>query len=397
MILMHGFHAIKILVILMVTFTLVSGDTIRAQTERPTIVRFGQSAAFTGPAGEIGKEFRLGIEAAILEANTKKTVPRARFSLVYYDDGYEPDRAIQNTRRLIQDNKVFALIGGVGTPTSRAALPIAVEANVPFIAPFTGADFLRQAGAARHAVNFRASYRQEINEMVDRMFDERLISRIGVLYQNDSFGKTGFEDVKASLSRYGLAPVASGSYERNTTAVKTAVIDISLAEPEAVIVIGAYKPAAAAIKWSHEIGFDPLFFNISFIGSQALQRELGKGDYDVFMTQILPDYRSDDLQLAKDYRQSLEEVWPGSIPNYVSFEGYAAGRMAIAAVARCEDNIQPACVLKQFSGPTIFDIGGLELSFGPDDNQGSDRVYLTVLDPNGEFMPTNTVAKGQMQ
>lgn len=391
------FYMSKASILGVMALAILAANAALAQTQRPTIVRLGQSAAFTGPAGEIGKEMRLGIEAAIFEANSKKIVPSARFSFVYYDDGYEPDRAIQNTRRLIQENNVFALIGGVGTPTSRAALPIAIEADVPFIAPFTGADFLRHTDETRHVVNFRASYRQEIDEMVDRMFDERLISRFGILYQNDSFGRTGFEDAKASLARYGLEPVAAGSYERNTTAVKTAVFDLSLAEPEAVIVVGSYKPSAAAIKWSHEIGFDPVFFNISFVGSQALQRELGSGGYDVYMTQIIPDYRSEMLQIAKDYRNSLEAVWPGSIPNYVSFEGYAAARMAIAAIARCAENIERACLLEQFSKEADFNIGGLELSFGPDDNQGSDRVYLTVLDPNGEFIQVDTVFKDRVQ
>ena len=369
----------------------IAAASLSAQDSRPKVIRLGQSAAFSGPAGELGKEMRLGIEAAVFEANSKRSVPGARFLFVYYDDGYEPDRAIQNTRRLINDNKVFALIGEVGTPTSRAAAPIAVEAGVPFIAPFTGAEFLRDAETLPNVVNFRASYRQEVDEMVDRLFDERLISRIGILYQNDSFGRSGYTNLIASLGRYGLRPVAAGTYERNTTAVKTAVFDLALGEPEAVIIVGAYKPAAAAINWSHEIGFEPVFFNISFVGAQALERELGPGDYEVFMTQVVPHYDTEWLEIADSYREALEIVWPGATPNYVSFEGYAAARMVIAAIQRCGDEIEQVCVLEQFRRPEPIDIGGFELEFGPGDNQGSDRVYLTVLHPRGEFIPALTL------
>ena len=370
---------------------LAFGEPAIPQDSRVEVVRLGQSAAFSGAAGELGKEMRLGIEAALFEANSRKVVPNTRFSFVYHDDEYEPDRAIQNTRKLIHEQEIFALIGEVGTPTSRAVAPITVEASVPFIAPFTGAGFLRDAKQLPNVVNFRASYRQEVDEMVDRLFDERLIDRIGVLYQNDSFGKSGFENVKTSMARYGLRPVASGAYERNTVAVKTAVYDLYLAEPDAVIVIGAYKPAAAAIKWAHKIDFKPLFFNISFVGSQALQRELGPGDYDVFMTQVLPDFRSDNLRIAEDYRLALESVWPGSSPNYVSFEGYVATRMLIEAIKRCASSIRRECVLEQFRQEEPIEIGGLELIFGSDDNQGSDRVYLSAFHPRGEFVPALTM------
>lgn len=369
--------------------TFVVGDLV-AQ-ERPTLVRWGQSAAFTGPAGEIGKELRLGVEAAFFEANTKKTVPRVRFSFVYYDDGYEPERAIQNTRKLINEHKVFGLIGEVGTPTSRAVVPIATEEGVPFIAPFTGAEFLRMANQLPNVVNLRASYRQEVDEMVDRLFDEKGITRIGILYQNDSFGKSGYENTKLSLARYGIKLVASGTYERNTTAVKTAVFDLSLAKPEAVIIVGSYKPASTAIKWSQEIDFNPLFFNISFVGSQALQNELGQGDFNVYMTQVVPDFMSDKLQLAIDYRVALENVWPGAVPSFVSFEGYAAARMVVAAFGNCIKNIEPECILDRFRQLEPINISGLELIFGPDDNQGSDKVYLTVLNPQGEFVPALTL------
>lgn len=362
-----------------------------AQDERPQLIRLGQSAAFSGPASELGKEMRLGIEAAVLEANTKKVIPNARLAFSYLDDAYEPNLAINNARELINLRQVFVLIGQVGTPTSRAAAPVAAELNIPFIAPFTGAALLRDVKQLPNVVNFRASYRQELDEMIDRLIGDRGIKRIGILYQNDSFGRSGYADAVSSLERYGLKPVSSGSYERNTRAVKTAVIDLELGQPEAVILVGAYQPAAEAIKWSKHIGFNPLFFNISFVGSRALERELGPGDYEVFMTQVAPDFHSEDLAIARDYRNALEAVWPGSEPNYVSFEGYISVRMLIAAIQRCTDSLERACLLEQFRSSEPFELGGIGLTFGPEDNQGSDQVYLTQFHRRGEFVSVESL------
>ena len=101
----------------------------------PDRIVFGQSAAFTGPARELGINMRLGIQAAFEEANQGGGVHGRQLSLVSLDDTYEPELAATNTRELIQDEGVFALIGEVGTPTSRSATPVAADANVPFVAP----------------------------------------------------------------------------------------------------------------------------------------------------------------------------------------------------------------------------------------------------------------------
>ena len=170
-------------------------------------VLFGQSAAFTGPARELGKAMRLGIEAAFHEANREGGVHGRELKLRALDDGYETEFAASNTQQLIENERVFALIGAVGTPTSRAASPLAQAAGVPFLAPFTGAEFLRDRELA-NVLNVRASYYQETEEMVARLTEDLGITRIAVLYQDDSFGLNGLEGTRLALERRGMAPVA---------------------------------------------------------------------------------------------------------------------------------------------------------------------------------------------
>ena len=362
-----------------------------AQTNRPETFRFGQSAAFSGLTSDIGVDVRLGIEAAVLESNQSGGVNGARIFFTYLDDGYEPRKAIENTRELITKRNAFALIGAVGTPTSRAVVGITKENQVPYIAPVTGAEFLRDAEKMPNVVNIRASYRQEVGEMVTRLVEDRGTSRIGVLYQDDSFGRTGLESAAESLARHGLALAGTGTYERGTTAVKTAVLDLQTADLDAVIVIGAYGPAAAAIKWSKELGFNPVFVNISFVGSQSLARELQGGEFDVFVTQVFPDFRSEELEIARSYRQAIENVWPGSPLGYGSFEGYIGARLLLKAMQLCGEEVTQQCVIGQLRQEEPIDLGGLILKFGPDDNQGLDEIYLTGLNDAGHFVPVRSL------
>ena len=353
-------------------------------------ILFGQSAAFSGPARDLGVNLRLGIEAAFEEANRQGGVHGRTLALRSLDDAYEPEAAIANTRRLIADDGVFALIGAVGTPTSRSATPIVQEAGVPYLAPFTGAEFLRDA-RWRNVINLRASYFQETEEMVSRLIGDLGIDRVGVVYQDDSFGQAGFRGVRRALERRGLQPLAIGVYPRNTTAVKTALLDVQGADPGAVILIGAYEPVAALIAWARHIGFEPVFFTISFVGSNALARELGGAGAGVFVTQVVPFPDGDEPAVTLAYRRALAAHSPEAVPGFVSFEGYLAGRLAIEALERCGREVDRSCLLDKLRSAGAFDLGGFALRYGDDDNQGSDAVFVTVIGTDGRYHAIDTL------
>ncbi|MCK5551255.1 MAG: ABC transporter substrate-binding protein, partial [Hyphomicrobiaceae bacterium] len=258
---------------------------------------FGQSAAFKGPAAVLGLGMREGILAAFNEANAAGGVHGRKLELVSYNDGYEPEKAIANTERLIGDDKVFALIGEVGTPTSKAVQPITTEQSVPFLGPFTGAAFLRDP-SLRNVINVRASYDQETEEWIERLTGELGLSRIAILYQDDSFGRAGLKGVTKALEKRGLNPVAEGTYMRGTTAVKRALLAIRKGSPQAVVMVGAYKPCAEFIKLAHTIKLDTIFVNISFVGSKALAEELGQDGKGVVVTQVVPLPNDVDIPLV---------------------------------------------------------------------------------------------------
>ena len=353
-------------------------------------ILFGQSAAFTGPAQELGVGMRLGIQAAFDEVNRQGGVNGRRLELMSVDDEYEPEMAIANTIHLINEEEVFALIGAVGTPTSRSAVPITEDSGVPYVAPFTGADFLRDA-KLNSVVNLRASYFQETAEMVSRLIDDLGIERIAVLHQDDSFGRAGYLGVKLALDRRSMEPVAIGVYPRNTTAVKTALLDLRRGDPEAVILVGAYEPVAALISWARQIGMDPVFMTVSFVGTNALAQELGSRGAGVYITQVVPSPMDDTIPIVATYRNALSGYDPVAVPGFVSFEGYLAGRLAIAGLKGCGREVDRACFLESLRGANVIDIDGFQLRYGRGDNQGSDTVFLTVIGEDGLVYPVTSL------
>ena len=363
------------------------GDSLGLSEER---ILFGQSAALSGPAKELGINMRLGILAAFDEVNATGGIHGRVLELQSLDDAYEPEDAIVMTRHLIEQEQVFALIGAVGTPTSRSATPIARNAGVPYIAPFTGAAFLRD-DEWDNIINLRASYNQETEEMVARLTEDLGITRISVMYQNDSFGRAGFRGTVAALERRDMELTSIGIYPRNTTAVKTALLDLRQGDPEAVIMIGAYEPVARLILWARRTGMDAVFMTVSFVGSNALAQELGPDGAGVLVTQVVPFPEDNSQPVVLSYLDALASHDPGAEPGFVSLEGYLAGRMVIAALQECGAEVDRSCLLDQLIDRGDFDIDGFKLQFGDGDNQGSDEVFLTVIGSDGKYHPVDTL------
>ena len=378
-----------------VGFSAISLMDVAARAEPGVFVDrivFGQSAAFEGPAAALGLGMREGILASFNEANASGGVNGRRLELISYDDGYEPEKAIANTKRLINDNGVFALVGEVGTPTSNAVQPIATEAGVPFIGPFTGAAFLRNPDLG-NVINIRGSYDQETEAWIAHLTTDLGIKRIAILYQDDTFGRAGLSGVSKVMEKRGMKLVAEGTYERNTTAVKTALLAIRKAEPEAVVMVGTYKPCAEFIKLAHRLKLDALFVNISFVGANALAKELGEDGKGVVVTQVVPFPGDVSLPLVTRYQKALKAANPDAQIGFVSLEGYMVGRLVVEALGKVKGPVTRVNLLSTIKDVGTFDLGGVTLSYGMNDNQGMDQVFLTVIQADGSFKPIDRLER----
>ncbi len=352
---------------------------------------FGQVAALEGPAQALGNGVRQGILAAFGEANRAGGVAGRRLELESLDDGYEPEKTIEATKKLVDERDIFALIGAVGTPTSQAGQPIATAAKVPFVGPFTGAQFLREP-YNRYVVNVRASYFQETEAWIAHLTKDLGFTKIAILYQDDAFGLAGLEGVQRALAKRNLSLVASGSFKRNTTAVKTAFLDIMKADPEAVVTVAPYKPVAAFIKLARMLKKDAVFVAISFVGADSLAKELGSDGAGVVVSQVVPFPWDTALPLVTSYQDAIAATDGKAKPGFVSLEGYIVGRLVIDALKRVKDRPTREAFLDAVDAAP-FDFGGLVLNYGPGNNQGSDQVYLTVLQSDGSLKPVKQLIK----
>jgi branched-chain amino acid transport system substrate-binding protein len=348
-----------------------------------TRILFGQVAAMEGPARELGQGIRLGILAAFEELNSAGGFDGRKLELLSYDDGYEPDRSIRQVRRLIEEKGIFALLGSVGTAASAATQPIATQAGVPFIGAQSGARFLRD-GALGNVVNIRAPYDAETEEWVRYLVDQRKMKRIAILYQDDTFGRAGLDGVVEALAGRDMELVAKATYPRNTTAVKVALLDIRKSNPDAVVMVGTYKPVAEFIRLADSIGLETTYVAISSVGSAALAAELGDLAKGVLISQVVPLPWDTSIPLVRDYQAAIRAVEKDAEPDFVSLEGYMVGRLVTTALRNAGPVVNRRRFLDSILSAGPFDLGGVKLTFGDSDNQGSDTVFLTFIDETGK-------------
>lgn len=347
-------------------------------------ILFGQAAALEGPSSVLGQRMRQGILAAFTEVNAKGGVHGRKLQLISRDDGYDPDRSVAQTLRLIEDDKVFVLIGAVGTPTAMATIPITSARKVPFIGPLSGAEFLRDLKLS-NVVNIRASYSAESETLIKHLTEDRHFTRIGIFYQDDSFGRDGLAGVKNALARRGLELAAEGTFERNTRAVGAGWRVIKRAEPEAIVMVGTYGPCAEFIKLAHRSGAYPTFVNLSFVGATALAKELGPEGDGVVVAQVVPFPWDRSIKLVADYLAAQQAFDPALAPDFVSLEGYLSGRLTAAALEKAGPNPTRASLLRTINETGRFEISGSLVTVGARAIDAPPKVFLRVIQKDGTF------------
>ncbi len=360
----------------LLTVTLLAAAAAGAETGIAAgTVLVGQSAAFSGPAQELGMEMRKGIQAYFDAVNRNGGVNGRKLVLKSLDDGYEGTRAAANTKKLIEDG-VFALLGYVGTPTSEAAKPIFTEAQVPFVGAFTGAELLRQP-FNRYIFNVRASYFAETDAIVE-LLSRLSINRIAVFYQNDSYGKAGLTGVERAMNKRKMTVLATGTVERNTVEVGSAVQAIAKADPQAVVMISAYKSCAAFIKEMKTVGSHPQFMNVSFVGSRALAAELGETGRGVGISQVVPYPWNVGSPIVRDYQKHLSAAGAEDFA-FGSLEGYIAARVFVEGLRRAGREPTRESFISALETMREYDVGGFTVTYTPADHNGSRFVDLTVI------------------
>jgi ABC-type branched-subunit amino acid transport system substrate-binding protein len=369
--------------------------TFRGVTDNE--IRFGISAALSGPTKELGQNMNRGIVAAFNVANANGGVHGRQLRLIAADDGYEPARAAETMKQLFEKDQVFGVVGNVGTPTAVVALPYALERKMLFFGAFTGAGLLRNDPPDRYVFNYRASYAEETAATVHYLVKVRQLKpeQIAVFAQQDSYGDSGFVGVTKAVRALGGddTAVLRLHYQRNTVDVDDAVEQLkkSRVPIRAVIMVPAYRAAAKFIEKTKDLFPGMIYTSVSFVGSTALANELmllGKRFANgVIVTQVVPALDGHS-SLVIDYKNALAKYFPGEAPDYVSLEGYVAANVLIAALKQNGPQLDTERLVATLENLRDLDIGlGTPVTFSRSDHQGVHKVWGTQLDATGRYQP----------
>ncbi len=347
-------------------------------------ITLGQSAAFTGLAAQLGIQLHAGAKAYFDQVNARGGVFGRKIEIIKLDDKYEADLAAANTKTLIETEDVFALFGYVGTPTSNAALPLFTKAKVPFFAPFTGAQALREP-FNRQIFNIRASYFDETEHLVDRLVNTGM-KNISVFYQNDAYGKAGLAGVERALKKMNVPLLDTATVERNSVDVAKAVEKLIAKRPDAIIQISAYSSCAAYIKEMRKAGYNGQFYNVSFVGSQALANTLGKEGPGVVISQVVPFPWKGTFPIVTEYTRVMNKAGITDL-NFSSLEGFIAAKVFVEGLKRAGHGLTRASLIASLESinTSNFDVGGFDVNFSGTNHNGSKYVDMTVITKDAKF------------
>jgi ABC-type branched-subunit amino acid transport system substrate-binding protein len=352
--------------------------TARATVAAAGELLLGQSAPFSGPSAELGRDYREGALAWFAEVNRRGGIHGRRLRLLSLDDRYEPSKTLRNTRQLIEVDRVFALFGYVGTPTVKAILPLVDRARIPLVAPLTGARLVREP-LRPMVFNLRASYQAEIDRIVNDLVRAGR-HRIAVLHQEDAFGEDGLRATTSALTRHGLRPVSIAGVRRNSTDTERAARQVQRGQPNAVVIISAYPSSAAFSRSLQSLGSTAQLMNVSFVGTGGLQNALPAGTANgIGVSQVVPFPWDRRVPVVAEYLKLMRQQQRSPRYGFTSLEGFLAARLLTEALQRAGADPTRQGLVNAFESMGQLDLGGFRISFGPRDHQASDFVDLTFL------------------
>jgi ABC-type branched-subunit amino acid transport system substrate-binding protein len=346
-------------------------------------ILIGQSAPLTGANAELGNDIRNGALAYFKKVNDAGGVHGRKIELVSIDDGNQVPRAEANTRKLVEEDGVFALFGYASATLSRPALPIVEKHAVPFLAPFTGADPMRVFN--KHVYNMRGSYAEELEKIVDH-FAPLGIKRFAIVHYDDVVGRENFTAVDRALKKRGLEAVSVASFkDRAKPDIAAGVKQVAAGQPDVVILTTLYKATSDFIKLAQKSGLGAQWASNSFPGASPLAKELGKEGQGVIVATVVPPPTKRSLPIVQEYQQAIEQQLGRKEFSFSSLESYIGAKVLVEALRRAGPKPTRASLMQALDGMKSYDVGGYTVSFAPDNHNGSSFVELTVIGQGNKF------------
>jgi len=370
----------KIIIVIILSYyiggAIVHATTINQGISQHKII-LGMSNALTGPTAQLGIELKQGALAYFHQLNLQGGIEDRQIEVISLDDGYEPINTVANTRKLLSTDHVFALFGYIGTPTSFEILPFIKQSGIPFLMPFTGAEFLRNP-VINNVFNLRASYYQEAKAQIDYFVNDLKIKKIGLLIQADKFGLAVEQGLLIALKSHHLKPVITTRYKRNTDDISVALAKLHQSAVQGVSFVGTYQPLSEIINLGYQHNFKPVYGTVSFVSSSNLYQRL-KYPSQVFSTEVVPEPNHCSSSICEAFKQAMQATGITRFTR-VQYEGYLNAYVFAEAAKLCKRALTRACLIGKLTHLSL-PLPDLPIQFSPEKHQGLDKIYFSIYQP----------------
>jgi ABC-type branched-subunit amino acid transport system substrate-binding protein len=348
-----------------------------------TSIVFGQSAPLTGANAELGNDIRNGALAYFKKVNDAGGVHGRKLELVSLDDANQVARSEANTVELVEKQKVFALFGYASATLSRPALPIVAKHNVPFLAPFTGADPMRVFN--KNVYNMRASYADELEKIVEHYLTLGS-KRFSIVHYDDVVGKENLTAVERALKKHNMAPVSVAAFkDRAKPDIDGGVKSVKQGEPDVVILTTLYKATSDFVKASRKAGMGAQMVSNSFPGASPLAKELGDQGAGVAVAQVVPPPTQRSRPIVREYQDAIAKHLGKKDYSFTSLEAYISAKISVEALKRAGPRPTRESFMQALDGINNHDLGGYYVNFSPTNHNGSTQVEMTVIGSQLKF------------
>ena len=376
-------------IVFLISMLAIGSSTVHAAEPAPGVIKIGMVNDQSGPNKGAGRSMKVGVDAYFKAVNDRGGVNGRKLELVTYNDQYVPDKTVDGLLKLIEEQKIFAVVGTIGTSNGVSILPIVKEYKLPFVAPRSGAANFR-IPVIREVVNIRASHQEELDKLVDVLVREGGAKRVAIFYQNDTFGLDVLTCTENALKRHGLTLAAKGSFERGTQAITSALSSILEGKPDAIILGSIYAPSADFARAARKEGLKSHLATGSFAGGSNLITAAGPAAEGIIMSQVVPDLQDLSLPLTRECKEAIERN-PGDAGfNAVTLEGCMTAKSMVMALEKAGSPPTQDGFLKAYEAMKDADLGGIKLTFSPENHQGQSNVYLEVV-RNGKLAPLTSL------
>jgi ABC-type branched-subunit amino acid transport system substrate-binding protein len=365
------------------TLILAAGAQAGDEGVTPTEIRLGASQVLSGPLGPQTQRYGEGARLMFDAVNAAGGIHGRKISFTTLDDGFDPKRAVDNTRKLINEDKVFMLFNSTGTAQTAAVLPLLKESSTILFGPVTGATAMRE-GVNPYLFHVRAGYTNE-TERIFSQLKQIGVTRVAYFYQDDGLGKALLSEVKKASAAQNLPLVAEIKVDAATPDFAAAAAATAQANPQAVIVGTAGMTFPNYVKAVGATTARPTFYGYSVASVDVINRELKDKARGIVLAQIMPSLRNTAVPVVAEYLKLLKEKQPDAAPSASQFEGFVHARLLVEGLRRTGRDLNTASFIRAMENAGEFSFGRFTARYSPKTHNGSDYVELAIIDSQGQL------------